>query len=322
MPGMRTALLSGALLAFALSFDEVIVTLFTAGAGHADDPDLGPRRDAATDGAAGRQRRRARADRSCRRHPGLHRPAHQRRRGRWRPVLTRSSDAPPAASAYAAPRPARAAGPEQRGDRDRHPDFNATSARLAGRRHRRRGRPRRRHRGRRRRVPHERARRGHRQRRELRSRDAPFYFEVRLEPSEAQDAALREFLGRFPRDRGGRPRPAPLRPADRDARRDARRQRHRLQLVGGRRAMVRRARRRGDARVSAGGAGPDHDGAEMLGSPSAVVLVASPIRPRRRRSIDRILAESETAVTFTEPGARRRHDPGRRQLRHGLRAHR
>jgi putative spermidine/putrescine transport system permease protein len=33
MPAMRTALLSGALLAFALSFDEVIVTLFVAGAG-------------------------------------------------------------------------------------------------------------------------------------------------------------------------------------------------------------------------------------------------------------------------------------------------
>ena len=33
MPGMRTALVSGALLAFALSFDEVIVTVFTAGAG-------------------------------------------------------------------------------------------------------------------------------------------------------------------------------------------------------------------------------------------------------------------------------------------------
>jgi putative spermidine/putrescine transport system permease protein len=33
MPGMRTALLSGGLLAFALSFDEVIVTLFTSGAG-------------------------------------------------------------------------------------------------------------------------------------------------------------------------------------------------------------------------------------------------------------------------------------------------
>jgi putative spermidine/putrescine transport system permease protein len=33
VPGMRTALLSGALLSFALSFDEIIVTLFTAGAG-------------------------------------------------------------------------------------------------------------------------------------------------------------------------------------------------------------------------------------------------------------------------------------------------
>jgi putative spermidine/putrescine transport system permease protein len=33
LPGMRTALISGALLAFALSFDEVIVTLFTSGAG-------------------------------------------------------------------------------------------------------------------------------------------------------------------------------------------------------------------------------------------------------------------------------------------------
>ena len=33
LPGMRSALVSGALLAFALSFDEVIVTLFTAGAG-------------------------------------------------------------------------------------------------------------------------------------------------------------------------------------------------------------------------------------------------------------------------------------------------
>lgn len=33
LPGMRTALLSGGLLAFALSFDEVIVTNFTAGPG-------------------------------------------------------------------------------------------------------------------------------------------------------------------------------------------------------------------------------------------------------------------------------------------------
>jgi putative spermidine/putrescine transport system permease protein len=33
LPGMRTALLAGALLAFGLSFDEIIVTIFTAGAG-------------------------------------------------------------------------------------------------------------------------------------------------------------------------------------------------------------------------------------------------------------------------------------------------
>ena len=32
LPNMRTALLAGGLLAFALSFDEVIVTTFTAGA--------------------------------------------------------------------------------------------------------------------------------------------------------------------------------------------------------------------------------------------------------------------------------------------------
>ena len=32
LPQMRTALLAGALLAFALSFDEVIVTIFTSGA--------------------------------------------------------------------------------------------------------------------------------------------------------------------------------------------------------------------------------------------------------------------------------------------------
>ena len=31
-PQMRSALLAGGLLAFALSFDEVIVTIFTAGA--------------------------------------------------------------------------------------------------------------------------------------------------------------------------------------------------------------------------------------------------------------------------------------------------
>ena len=33
LPNMRTALVAGALLAFALSFDEIIVTVFTIGAG-------------------------------------------------------------------------------------------------------------------------------------------------------------------------------------------------------------------------------------------------------------------------------------------------
>ena len=33
-PAIRTALLAGGLLAFALSFDEIIVTTFTAGAGN------------------------------------------------------------------------------------------------------------------------------------------------------------------------------------------------------------------------------------------------------------------------------------------------
>jgi len=38
LPAMRTALLSGALLSFALSFDEIIVTLFTAGPGNQTIP--------------------------------------------------------------------------------------------------------------------------------------------------------------------------------------------------------------------------------------------------------------------------------------------
>ena len=33
LPSLRTALVAGALLAFALSFDEIIVTTFTAGSG-------------------------------------------------------------------------------------------------------------------------------------------------------------------------------------------------------------------------------------------------------------------------------------------------
>ncbi len=39
LPQLKTAMLAGGLLAFALSFDEVIVTVFTSGAA-ADAPDL------------------------------------------------------------------------------------------------------------------------------------------------------------------------------------------------------------------------------------------------------------------------------------------
>ena len=57
LPAISTALISGALLAFALSFDEVIVTTFTAGrAEHPADLDLRehPPRPAAARGERGR----------------------------------------------------------------------------------------------------------------------------------------------------------------------------------------------------------------------------------------------------------------------------
>ena len=63
LPGMGTALLSGGLLAFALSFDEIIVTNFTAGAGTQTIPMWIFDRDPAPDRAAGRQRRGPRPDR-------------------------------------------------------------------------------------------------------------------------------------------------------------------------------------------------------------------------------------------------------------------
>ena len=56
-PVLSTALVAGGLLAFALSFDEVIVTTFTAGAQH-DASDLHPRQHPAGPAAAGDQRRR------------------------------------------------------------------------------------------------------------------------------------------------------------------------------------------------------------------------------------------------------------------------
>ena len=128
---------------------------------------------------------------------------------------------------------------------------------------------------------------------------APLYFEVRLEPSEAQDAALREFLGRFPEIEG----------VDLDQ-----------PLYGQLTAML-------DEQIAISGSDfswaadvdPWFDGRvgvamlefpqaaldptmtdpEMFGSPSVVVLVAITDPAAAQSSFDRILAESETEVTFT-----------------------
>ena len=72
-PQMRTALLAGGLLAFALSFDEVVVTIFTSGAA-ADAPDLDLRDARPARRAADRERRRALRDRRLD-HPRLLRAA-------------------------------------------------------------------------------------------------------------------------------------------------------------------------------------------------------------------------------------------------------
>ena len=57
-PLMRTALLAGGLLAFGLSFDEIVVTTFTAGAGHRDAAAVDPEQPVRGEPAADRQRRR------------------------------------------------------------------------------------------------------------------------------------------------------------------------------------------------------------------------------------------------------------------------
>ena len=129
---------------------------------------------------------------------------------------------------------------------------------------------------------------------------APIYFEVRLEPSEAQDAALREFLGRFPEIEGvdlSQP------------------------LYGQLTEML-------DEMVAATGTDlswpadvePWFDGrvgvallefpdealdpampeTEVFGSTSAVVLVAITDPVAAQTSLERIFAESDAPVTFTD----------------------
>ena len=92
-PLMRSALLAGGLLAFALSFDEIIVTTFTAGPGVTDAAHLDLQQPVPAQPGAGRQRGRRRPDRAVGR-PDLagpaarrHRPQRLRRpvtRVRWR----------------------------------------------------------------------------------------------------------------------------------------------------------------------------------------------------------------------------------------------
>ena len=73
LPNMRTALVAGALLAFALSFDEIIVTNFTIGAGQETLPIWIFNNLFRPEPAADRQRRRGDRDPALD-HPGLPRP--------------------------------------------------------------------------------------------------------------------------------------------------------------------------------------------------------------------------------------------------------
>ena len=61
-PQLRSALLAGGLLAFALSFDEIIVTTFTAGAGVKTLADLDPGQPVPPQPGTDRQRRGGGAD--------------------------------------------------------------------------------------------------------------------------------------------------------------------------------------------------------------------------------------------------------------------
>ena len=60
-PMLRSALLAGALLAFALSFDEIVVTTFTAGSQDQTLPHLDLQQPVPPQPGADRQRRRRRA---------------------------------------------------------------------------------------------------------------------------------------------------------------------------------------------------------------------------------------------------------------------
>ena len=81
LPAIRTSLVAGALLAFALSFDEIIVTNFTAGRGRPDAADLDLQQLLAAEPAAARERGRGPGPRALD-HPGLPRDPDHPWRGR------------------------------------------------------------------------------------------------------------------------------------------------------------------------------------------------------------------------------------------------
>lgn len=129
---------------------------------------------------------------------------------------------------------------------------------------------------------------------------APLYFEVRLEPSEAQDAELRELLGRFPEIEGidlAQPLYGQL-----TAKLD-----ETLAAEGAELSWAADVEPWFDGRVGLAlldfpeaALDPSLPAPDMSAVPSTVVLVGVTDRAAAQASIDRILAQSETSVTFTD----------------------
>lgn len=129
---------------------------------------------------------------------------------------------------------------------------------------------------------------------------APFYFEVRLEPSEAQDAALREFLGTFP-DIEGIDLSQPLY-GQLTAKLD-----ETLAMGGTELSWAADIEPWFDGHVGfamldfpAEALDPTMPPPTVMGVPSAVVLFGVADSAAAQSSIDRILAESEFPGTFGE----------------------
>ena len=151
---------------------------------------------------------------------------------------------------------------------------------------------------------------------------APLYVEVRLEPSEAHDVALREFLGHFPPIEGvdlGEPLYGQL-----TAMLD-----EELAGQGTELSWAADVEPWFDGRVGFAllevpdpTARPAEPDVEAFGTASGVVLIGVDDRAAAEASIDRIVAESDQADDLHRAGPRRRHHPRRGRVRRRLRAHR